>query len=184
MARSDLGKVEPGHPLRIPARAYNAFVDAAKANRALNSAGGGQHWHHSQLVAVRNISGEDQDQFAVMGIDGPIFTPTDNLQEFLDYVGLDVTTPEYPLHWGLFVILAEPIPDGEIGAATISGVTVVKLDVGVGESGWGFADVLHDRTDVLKMLQRNAEAMIVWKESGEGEKWAIVRLSNLYTDTL
>lgn len=177
-----LKKVNLGDRLRIPASAYNAFVDAALDGRALNLAGGRPHWRHSDLITVRNQSGDDQDQFAVMGIDGPIFNPSDELQlpEFQDYVGLDVTIPTVSDHWGLFVILAEPIPDGEIGAATITGATVVKIFIGAGEDWVKFADVFEGETGYLMPSTTDpyGSAQILWKEPGEGVKWAVVRLSN------
>lgn len=57
MPGDPLKKVHPGEPLVIPAAAYNAFVEAAQAERQRQRGGRGKlsrygsqskHYHHSQ----------------------------------------------------------------------------------------------------------------------------------------
>ena len=80
-----LRKVRPGDPLAIPAATFNAFVDAAqdyrnrqhRQERPIPPAGDG-----SGTIRVKNASGADRDRFAVLGLDVPVFTPTDNLEGF------------------------------------------------------------------------------------------------------
>lgn len=172
-------KVTPGERLDIPAPAYNAFIDAARMARGMHGAAGVPQWRHSDLVTVKNISGSDQDRFSVLGIDGPLFTPTENLHEFCDYVGFKVTTPVEGLagHRNRFVVLAEPIAADGIGAAVVSGATQVKLDVT--EEFFNYADVWEGRTDVLKPEVTPSGTLVLWRQPGLGEKWAYVRLSNL-----
>lgn len=182
MAGDPYKKVRPGERLKIPAAAYNGFVDAAKMARRMDGAAGVPHWRHGVLVTVQNISEEDQDRFAVMGIDGPLFTPAENLHEFCDYVGFKVTTPAGE-HLKRFVVLAEPIAAGGIGAATVYGTTQAKVDIATeGQEDDRFAGACPGRTDVLVPMSDNASGMILWKESGLGEKWAIIRISNPYND--
>ncbi len=183
MAGDPFKKVRPGERLKIPAAAYNGFVDAARMARGLHSAAGVPHWRHSGLVTVKNITEDDQPRFAALEINGPLFTPEENLHEFCDYVGFKAKTPT-GLYLGHFVVLAEPIPAGGIGAATVSGPTQVKVEVvEEAQQYFRFADVWHDRSDVLEPMQFLGGAMILWMEFGLGTKWAIVRLSNMATTT-
>ncbi len=83
-----LAHVQRGQPLRIGASDWNAMVDAARAHmqeQLSRDAGpattrGGD----TGMVLVRNNSGADRDRFAVLGIDSPIISPTDNADEFGD----------------------------------------------------------------------------------------------------
>ena len=79
--------VQAGDPLVIPARAYNAFVEVARAHQAGKTGMGGTALMEPQptaagVVLVRNDSGSDQSQFAVLGVDAPIILPADNESEF------------------------------------------------------------------------------------------------------
>jgi hypothetical protein len=113
-------RVKAGDPVRIPAGAYNAWCAAAEAFQTGNqsmigeTAGGRPDRVH---VRIRNDSGADRARFDVLGVSGPLFTPTDNLAEFLSAPKLTGTTPANPTHAGRFVILLEPIPAGRIGWA-------------------------------------------------------------------
>ncbi len=76
-------------------------------------------------------------------------------------------------HVGRFVILAEPLADGEIGRAFAHGVCPVKINVE--DESHTFADIEDAQTHYLKSGTSGA-AQILWAESGTGEVWAIVRL--------
>ena len=75
-------KVLPGQEIAIPAEAYNAFVDAARSIR--NKQDLAQlvaTWvRQSGIIKVRNQSGSDLDRFSVLGVDSPVVSPADNLQ--------------------------------------------------------------------------------------------------------
>ena len=75
-----LNKVNSGDPLKIPATAYNAFVEAALAHRQSqqNVMGGmkpGLPSNALNLVKVRNDSGADVPQYGILGIGGSVFDP-------------------------------------------------------------------------------------------------------------
>jgi hypothetical protein len=101
-----------------------------------------------------------------------LISPTDNEPEFLSRVALEVTLPSWPDDAGRFVILAEPLAAGEIGRAWASGVCQAWIDVT--DEGHRFADI-DDGSSVL-VSRGTGAASILWKESGTGTKWAIVRL--------
>ncbi len=124
-------------------------------------------------MLVKNNSGADRGRFNVLGIDGPIFTPTESLDSFKNTIALKGITPAAATHVGKFVILQEPLADGELGRAVISGVTPVKIDVT--DAGHGYADVKDAVCGTLASAA-SGSSMILWAESGTGEKWAIVKL--------
>lgn len=174
----DLRKVRSGDPLRIPAGAYNAFIDAAQVARAIDadarrgllaSTGSGD------LVWVRNDSGADLPRFGVLGIAGPIIDPGDggNPDEFKRRTAVAgaAITAEAPF-LGRFVVANEPIPAGRIGRAVIRGATPALVIV---------ADEAHTHADTFadEQLLRSGftgAARILWKEDGTGERPAILEL--------
>lgn len=174
---SDLRKVQPGEPLVIPADTYNTFIDVAQdyQNRQLNRQ---QHTTLSNsrdgdMILIKNNSGADRARFEVLGINAPLVLPTDNLDQFVNQPALSGVTPTSANHWGRFVILAEPIRNGALGRAWVSGVCPAKVDI-VDEEHW-HADITsyscaHLTSDI------DGPAQILWKESGTGVKWTIVRL--------
>jgi hypothetical protein len=171
-----LRKVQAGQKLTIPANAYNAFVDAAvdfKRRSTSNTREPDTAFRDRDVILVRNDSGEPRERFDILGIDRPIFAPEDNLEEFKNRPSLVGMTPQSPKHIGKFVVLQEPLAPGAIGRAVVDAVTVCRVvmtnasvdrvDIAPGECG-------HLRSDP------DGSALVLWKESGTGTKWAVVRL--------
>lgn len=169
-------KVKSGDALVIPAQTFNTFIDAARDFRARQQGSAQtaqQSFRSSGIILVKNASGYDQDRFAVLGIDSPVITPTDNEDEFKNRPALRGVTPAEASHTGRFIILAEPLADGEIGRAFAHGVCPVKVNVI--NANHRFADVNDGVAGSLKSGLTGA-ALILWAESGTGEVWAVVRL--------
>jgi len=173
-----LKKVAPGEPLAIPARTFNAFVDAARDfhSRKLGQEQGSQPaGRHSGIIFVRNDSGADRQRFDVLGIDTPIFTPSDAPDTFKNAVALAGVTPTAADHTGKFVVLLEPVASGAIGRAMLAGVTPARVNVT--DSGNQYADVEDGHCGEL-LGGLSGTAQILWKEDGTGVKWAVLRLGN------
>ncbi len=174
-----LQKVTPGQPLQFKASAYNAFVDAAEAVRSnglLANAGLVPSQRRSGIVLVRNDSGDDQDRFAVLTLDGVVIEPDDNEREFLSKPAFKAVTPgEADANGGdpecQFVILQEPIKDGKIGKAMIAGISPVKLYVDHEPDQYAWFD--KDETGHL-VTSHTGPARILYKEDGTGEVWGVV----------
>lgn len=168
-------KVQAGSKLRIPAATFNAFIDttrqvqAAMQNRTQNAL---PESHSSGFVLVKNASGADQPRFAVLGVDAPVIFPADNLDEFKNKLALRAVTPTAD-HRGRFVVLMEPLKAGAIGTACAAGVCCVK--VSAAHDGLRFADITDGDANHLTASVTGA-ALILWKESGTGAVWSIVRL--------
>ena len=171
-----LKKVQAGQPLSIPARAYNAFVDAAQDyldRREDQGTGSGRDVRHSGIVLVKNSSGAARERFDVLGVSGILYSPSENLLGFKNQPVLTGVVPTVADHAARFVISLVPLAEGAVGPALASGVAPVRVDVA--DEGHRYADVNDGAAGSLKSGARGA-ALILWKESGTGEKWAVVRL--------
>jgi hypothetical protein len=170
-------KVQTGQPLKIPAATFNSFIDAAEDFRARQQSReqeSKQSFKQTGIVRVKNESGEDRQRFDILGVDRPIFTPTDNLDSFRNEVALVGVLPDKDEHAGRFVVLLEPLRENQIGLAVVSGVCAVHVDVN--EEADTFAEVNDGDASQLRSAG-SGSATILWKEPGTGAgKWAVVRL--------
>jgi hypothetical protein len=174
-------KVAKGQPFSPKADTWNAFIDAAQFVRQHQTGitsdilpGGGR----SGIVLIRNASGEDQNQLAILGIDDLAIKPedTNSIQRFrsespvFDCKKLsDIDATKY--HEMKFVILAEPIKQNQCGRAMIAGMTPVKLDVKDEDHEYA-SPLLNDTTKLQTAC--DGPCRIVWKEPAIGEKWGLV----------
>ena len=184
---ASLRHVQRGQPLNIRADDWNRIVDATRAfyeqapGRGGPATVGTSGGRQASVIRVKNASGQDQPRFAVLGIDGPIIPPDEHEAEFQRQVALSCVTPtaEHGASGGgRFVVLQEPLADGAIGRACVSGVTVVRLQVENEDDT--IADVADGESAHL-VSGTSGNAVILWKEAeGEGDtsggRWAIVRI--------
>jgi hypothetical protein len=181
----DFKKVKSGDKLNIPAKTYNAFIDAAQANKARNNFLSASNKNSdSRKVLVQNNSGGNLDKFSVLGIDSPYITPTENETDFQERITIVGVTPTEDDHTGKFIVLQEPIPNGKTGRGILSGETIVKIDVE--DADHEYAEVTDSQAGYLTSTD-SGSAKILWKESGTGQVWAYVRLGfpqiyNIYED--
>lgn len=180
-------KASPGCPVRIPAAGWNDMLDAAadlRDRRTLGSirAREARHLVQPDIVLIQNDSGSDVDAFAVLGIDTLQITATAvadggtlNPLAWADNLLLSGVEPDIDAdskHIGNFAITLEPIGDGKVGRAAVSGLVVAKLDMVYEDHP--FADVA-DGTTVLTSNWYGA-AEIIYKEEVTGVWWGIVKL--------
>ncbi len=184
MSGDSLKKVIAGQPLEIPAATWNLLLEVAGDYLARKHAGGtGRVQAPSPatgIVKIKNASGAALDRFAILGLDSVLFTPTDNLDEFKNNFAFSGSTPAAG-HAGKFAVLLEPAPTGGIVRAMTAGVCPVQVNVT--DAAHGYADV---KAGDATQLQSGAagSATVLWKESGTGTKWAIVRLGSTGGATL
>jgi hypothetical protein len=125
-----------------------------------------------ELVWVKNFSDVNCDRFAVLGINGVVVEPRHSEQAFLNHPVLKCGVPNISHYDGRFVILQDALAAGKVArVGMISGISFVKIDV---QKEW------HFRADICVYPEKlwsypGGAAQILWKESGEGVKWAIVR---------
>lgn len=166
-------KVQRGEKLRISARAYNGLLDLLREGDAGGSGKAEGKTRQTGIVPVKNASDANLGRFAVLGIDGPLFTPDENSDFFQRAAALRGIKPTQALHAGKFFVLAEPIAAGGVGRAYVAGVFPALVNVT--DAGHGFADVADNSSDYLASASAGA-AQVLWKESGTGVKLALVRI--------
>ncbi len=170
-------KVRTGQPLVIPARAYNAFVDAAvdHQSRERNTTGNPRpDQSHRGIVLVRNDTTETLPAFNALAIASPLIEPGDSDQERTfqgrtPLIGELATEESPPLS---FVVAQQEIQQGELGRCVLSGTTPAKVTV-IDESDTT-CELKADET--LLTTSPLGGAPILWKEEGTGEKWAVIEL--------
>lgn len=170
--------VRPGDP--ITAETFNLLLGAARDSRRGPPVGAAHRRPDSPTkgsqVLVKNGSGSDLLRYSVTILGSVAITPTDNADGFAENLAVSVAAPGSPTAKPVVAILQEPIANGAFGYATILGLTFCKVDVSSGETDWQWADVVSSQTSKLDMKQYNGPARVIWKESGTGEKWALVCL--------
>ena len=176
-------KVQPGQQVRIPAEAYNSFIDAARFVRQRHNGfqQTGDIFRQTGIVKVRNDSGADRARFDVLGIDSPVITPTVNLQAFKNDVALVGVVPAQAVHSGRFVILLEPLAAGAIGRGFCAGVCPARVQVD--DIDQLYCDV-EDGDPTRLRAGYSGPARILWKETGTGLKWAVVRINDPASEKL
>jgi len=178
-------QVTPHQPLVVPAVIYNKLLALLKReaqHRNENSrdeAAWSKLHRQAGVIFILNDSGTDQDRFAVLGIDKDSAAIDPTTDEGKDRSVLTGVMPDVDVHLGRFVLLVEPIKQGEIGKAVVTGITACQLSV---DREW------HDRADIidgdalLLKSSTNGAATILWKEAAGVTRWAIVRLCNRYEE--
>lgn len=160
----------------LSAACWNRVVSAVASLESMRRSGGrsaaGVRFADPAIVRVKNSSGTDRKRFEVLGVEGVVFTPTDNLAQFQNAIYLDGKKPTAD-HLGKFVVLCQPLRASAIGWAWAAGVCVVKVDFDYEDQP--YADVKADDAGLLKGGEGGA-AQVLWKEEGTGTKWAVVRL--------
>jgi hypothetical protein len=162
-------KVRDGEKLRIPARTYNAMIDAAQdyINRR-NNINTDSKGLSDNVVYVKNETGSAVDSLKILGIGGVAMYPSAHQP-----VVFRGAVPLIENHSnGRFVITAEPIASNAIGRAYATGCVPVK--VYIHDQTHSFADILDNDKTRLKSTV-SGPTTILWKDSGTGEQWAMIR---------
>ena len=169
-----LRKVKTGDPLKLPARAFNTFIDTAEDFLNRQQDGGAfvaPLSHDVTVVPVRNDSGADVARFGVVAITGTMADVATQADAFKERVALVGAAPGSDAA-GTPAVFIEPTAAGEIGSAVVSGVCPAQVDI---TAEWHeFAD-LKSGASVLTS-HPHGSARILWAESGTGTKWAMVKL--------
>ncbi|MCI0333703.1 MAG: hypothetical protein L0228_10835 [Planctomycetes bacterium] len=162
MAGDPLKKVQAGERLNIPAEAYNAFIDAARATRGQQALGANADAFSRQttLAKVRNLTGANRERFSIVGLSQPIVPPADNEAEFLRQTTFDGVMPAsgYEHRFG---VLLEPLGVNKIGLAAVAGVVPVKVHFTADDHK--YAVIKNGDATRLKSAA-SGEALILWHE--------------------
>lgn len=186
MSQNPLRKSVPGDALPLSVRTQRHAADAARDTirrtfgaRGIQTPGAFSKTAQTGIILVENNTGVDQDFLAVYGVDEPIILPSENADTFKSEATIKGVIPTINEHLGKFVVALEPIANGLVGRAVVSGVTIAIVNVL--DVGHTFAEVRDGETSTLESATSGA-AVILWRESGTGEKLAIVRIGAGGTD--
>ena len=174
-------KPAAGEPFRPSAAQFRMFVETAdrvdEVQRQFAQDSGADL--APSTVLVRNQSGADRRRFHVLGIDDVVFDPSDENQQSqaLQTPTFRGVTPEAD-HAQKFAVLLGPVREGQIGQAVISGGVWCRIVVDDEDDGYRFADVDPGETETLVAVETGT-GFILWREGGDGEQWAFLRLSNV-----
>ncbi len=175
-------KVRSGDPLVIPAETFNEFVDTALAFKRQQRGLAREPQREQQqtgIALVRNESGANRSRFDVLGIAGPILTPTDNAEAFKERVALRGVAPGAE-HASRFVVLLEPLVVDAIGRACVDGVCPVRVQMIDEEHG--FAEIEAGTVDTLRSAA-SGSAGLLWIQPVEERDdpaiaWTVARIGS------
>lgn len=165
-----------GAPARMSAKGMGELIESARQGQR-NRRGGPPvpptNTDHDEVL-VKNTTGEAVDRCGILTLDGVLIEPEDNEAEFVNKpVFLGVKPADGDTLW---CVLKQPLRDGAIGRAVVSGVTAVRLEINGEEDTH-----VEPRDDDVSQLRSSGEgvAEILWKEAGSGEdKWALIRFGS------
>lgn len=166
--------VESARPFRagqkqISAGTLNAML---RAIRELQTEGPGAEL---KTVCCQNDTGSDLAEYQIVGIGGLNQTHAAAPTNFLKSIVVTGSLPT-DTYAGKFAVTQEPIKKGQTGRVKISGVSQCKVNVT--DSGHAYAKGstaggITQLTSAAAATDGGAE--ILWKESGTGSKWAVIR---------
>jgi hypothetical protein len=180
-------KLPAGSPVTaFSITAWNRMIDMLNW---WQTAGGGKaiqglaDWDQT-VFRARNDTGGDVWSYTPVGIDGPIWSPTDGEQEFLSQTSIKAVVPDADDHKGRWGVMLEAAPDGGIGRCCLAGVVPVRvycrsyLDQQCDVSA---AEMVG--TETVYVSSGSGGAKILWWEASsdtadETIVWAIVRLGS------
>ena len=123
---ADIRYAKPGDKPIRSASAFNAMLDAARANRRTDNVDLNVvrvTRDPSVLQVVNNAQyATDLPRFAIVGIDDPVFVPIDNLgaeQTLIDQTCMSITWPATDAYRGRFAVLLEPLAIDGVGTARL-----------------------------------------------------------------
>lgn len=173
-------KVNPGDPIQIPAPVWNTILDSIKSGTGFGGGSGPPGTRQATIIRVKNESNTDLGRNKVIGLGGPIFTPTQSEDAFLREVTFRGETLSNSSHQRRYAVTLDPMKMGRVGRAYVAGVCQVKVDLR--DPSHEFANMNNGTADHL-VSSRHGHAQILWCEADEGYygydsgiMWAIVRL--------
>lgn len=161
---------------RLPTRRMNDAMNFAQqseqfGNRAHFVSGGGQF-----VVSVLNDSGDDLDEWSVLGLDNTLIDPADNESGFRAGPKFRATTPTHADHLDDFVLMLQPTRQDRIGLALKSGLINCRVEVNHVEHRY-----VRPQDNSLGLLETCGAGggRIRWPFpfTATGEQWATVELT-------
>lgn len=128
-----------------------------------------------EIIRIKNASGSSLDRLSILGIDSIVWATNDavdQLSQFKADVVFTGITPTSSHAGGLCAVLLEPAVNNQVVTAAVGGVCQVKI--AVSDASHTHADVTPGDSTKLTSAE-SGTIQILWKETGTGDKWAVVR---------
>lgn len=175
-------KVKTGDSIskNLTADAFNYFLDTA--NKAKRS--GTQTLNKnprpdidSSIVMIKNDTLSDIDQHSILGIDGILFTPTENENLFRNTINLVGSAPAAGTHEGKFAITLTPIKAGKLGYAVVDGLAVCKV---IADDTEEHSVEIADTVTSSLRGSNSGSAELLYVEAGlaTDARWAVVKMNS------
>lgn len=155
---SDIRYAKPGDKPIRSASAFNAMLDAARANRRTDNVDPNVVRvirDPSVLQVVNNGQyAADLPRFAIVGIDDPVFVPIDNIgaeQTLIDQTCMSITWPATDSHRGRFAVLLEPLAIDGVGTARLCDTQIAFVDNTV---------TIGDAVDVVESTRPDENSLV------------------------
>ncbi len=175
-------QVTSGEKFRFGARTYNDMNRLIDKDRQQGLSMQGRPADGlADGVLVKNISGVDVGRFGILGIAGILFDPATALPAFTARTVFTGQLPAESHQAGRFLICAEPLRSGAIGRAWADGIVTVRINVQ--DESHLYATVNPDDTTQLISAAQGI-CNVLYKESGTGTKWAVVRIGSSGSNAL
>src|SRR5690606_11083625 len=163
-------RVQSGQRVAIPAGAWNAMLEAARAHEQskFNAVADTEpQLAQADICKVLNTTAGPLERFAITEIAGALIAPADNESEFQTRTAFRVRVPTADAR-GRWCVLTEPIPPGRIVRAWVSGVCPARDSVEETHHQYAEADVGNASRPVSA---DQGSARILSRESGSGQRW-------------
>ena len=174
-----LRRFQPGERIKqFPGGTWNELVERARRQdtfAAGQSTAGAACVPQTGIRWIKNDSGVARNRFDVLGISDVFPTPTANADGFKRGAALEGTTPDEDTDRGRFAVLLAPARAGDLVPCCVDGLCVAKVLVDTNETWIDCCDVKDGDAGSLQ-LDLAGTARVLWRETGTGTKWAIVRL--------
>lgn len=178
----DIATVKPGDPIK--AADFNALVAAMQAtlrtsmrSGVLDGMGGAVgnvaiNDQSQTIVYAKNAGGATLNRWDAVVLSAPVVAPSSDAAEFayrVIFTGAKPTSDDADQWVG---VCLEEIAVGGFGRVVALGITPAKMQVVASGDRWARTHASNARLTG----GRSGQARILWKESGTGEKWALLML--------
>jgi hypothetical protein len=129
-----------------------------------------------QSIWISNAAGQDLAQFGIVGLGALLSDPATAVGGQVTFENQTAFSSAVPAAASPFAILLDPIPEGaaNIGRAILVGAAKCTIDVADASHQWA-APIAGNYAKLASQAEQGP-ARILWKQSGTGEKLAIVRI--------
>ena len=184
---SDLPFVATGDPRSRSAGLFNQLINAARKSQTIDLRSKqpiDTRFAPQDTIRVLNDTGASiTGLYAIVGLIEPIFLPDASNAAEQTFTQTPCFKIEYPCtdtYQKRWAVLQQPLDDGRIGVAILSGMSVCLVDENVVAGDMVEVDQSARQHDSSLSVSSSGSAICLWSGSGTGlpehTKWGLIRL--------